>query len=149
MHMELRAPGCAEVAMLAVARSAMKAPHRFDEASIRTRETTRAYMQLLGRRWTLDILTALSDGPLRRSALRARLEASSQEAVTDKILTASLRALCRHRLVHRRVIATVPITVIYGLTENVGDLWGAMAEFGLWVSALCPNEDSAALGHLD
>jgi DNA-binding HxlR family transcriptional regulator len=72
--------------------------------------------QLLDRisdKWVTLVLCALSsDGALRYSELARRLGGVSQ-----KMLTQTLRSLERDGLLTRTVVATVPVTVSYELTD--------------------------------
>ncbi|MGK5557389.1 winged helix-turn-helix transcriptional regulator [Actinomadura kijaniata] len=62
-------------------------------------------------RWGVLVLTALRDGDLRFSELRAKVE-----GVSEKMLSQTLRTLVRDGLVARTVEPTVPPRVSYGLT---------------------------------
>ncbi len=72
--------------------------------------------QLLDRisdKWVTLALCALSgEGPMRYSELARRLGGVSQ-----KMLTQTLRSLERDGLLTRTVVATVPVTVSYELTD--------------------------------
>ena len=65
-------------------------------------------------KWTMLILCRLGDSstPLRSSELHRQLAGASQ-----KMLTETLRGLEADALVSRSVVATVPVTVSYELTE--------------------------------
>lgn len=70
-------------------------------------------MELIGRRWTLQIFAALADGPLRRTHLRIRVG-----SVSDKVLTDILRDLERSNLIMRTYHPGTPPRVDYGLTGD-------------------------------
>ncbi|MFM9919293.1 winged helix-turn-helix transcriptional regulator [Lacisediminihabitans sp. H27-G8] len=72
---------------------------------------TRRILDLIGGRWTVLIVGALSDGSMRFSQLMRRVEGISQ-----KMLTQTLRALERDGLVVRTVTAEVPVKVEYRLS---------------------------------
>lgn len=72
-------------------------------------ETT---LSLIGGKYKALILWHLSQGVLRFSQLRDRLESA-----TPKMLTQQLRELEAQQLVHRRVYPVVPPKVEYSLTE--------------------------------
>ena len=83
--------------------------------------------------WSLWVLAELcDDGPLRFSRLLERLQGVSQ-----KSLTATLRALERDGLITRTVVVQVPIRVDYAATElakkivqEVQPIWlGSVAKF--------------------
>jgi DNA-binding HxlR family transcriptional regulator len=87
--------------------------------------------QVLGRvanKWTMLVITALSDEEvLRFSQLRRRIE-----GVTQKVLTQTLRALERDGLVDRTVYPTVPVTVEYRLTPLGRSLASAVSVIKAW-----------------
>lgn len=62
-------------------------------------------------RWSVMVLTALHDQPLRFNAVKRLLG-----GVTQKVLTQSLRRLERNGLVARRVIPVSPVAVEYRIT---------------------------------
>ena len=63
-------------------------------------------------KWSVLILTALDEAPLRFNGLKRRLL-----GVTQKALTASLRRLERNGLVSRRVVTLSPVAVEYRITQ--------------------------------
>ncbi|WP_261163898.1 helix-turn-helix domain-containing protein [Microbacterium sp. Marseille-Q6965] len=73
---------------------------------------TRKLLDRIGDRWTVLVVGALADGPLRFSELGGRIDGVSQ-----KMLTQTLRALEQDGLVRRTVTAAVPVRVDYELTE--------------------------------
>jgi DNA-binding HxlR family transcriptional regulator len=89
--------------------------------------------QLLDRisdKWVALILAALgSDGPrsMRYSELSRRIAGVSQ-----KMLTQTLRSLERDGLVTRTVVATVPVTVSYELTDLGLSLQDLMVGIKQW-----------------
>jgi len=87
--------------------------------------------QVLGRvanKWTMLVITALSDEEvLRFSQLRRRVE-----GVTQKVLTQTLRGLERDGLVDRAVYPTVPVTVEYRLTSLGRSLASAVSVIKAW-----------------
>lgn len=72
---------------------------------------SRRLLDRIGDRWTVLVVGALGDGPLRFSAIRRIVEGISQ-----KMLTQTLRGLERDGLVTRTVYAEVPPRVEYELT---------------------------------
>jgi DNA-binding HxlR family transcriptional regulator len=66
----------------------------------------------VGDKWTVLVVSALSDGTLRFSELRARVG-----GVAPKVLTQTLRALERDGILTRKVYAEVPPRVEYSLTR--------------------------------
>jgi DNA-binding HxlR family transcriptional regulator len=73
---------------------------------------SRVVLDRIGDRWTVLLVVALSDGALRFSQLRSRIE-----GITPKVLTQTLRALERDGLVTRTVYPVVPPRVDYALTS--------------------------------
>ena len=72
-------------------------------------ETT---LTLIGDKWKVLILRDLLPGTRRFGELK-----KSIGSVSQKVLTAQLRAMEENRLVHREVYAEVPPRVEYSLTE--------------------------------
>ncbi len=72
---------------------------------------SRLLLDEIADKWSVLILAALCDGPLRFNAIKRRLE-----GITQKALTQSLRRLERNGIVARRVIAASPVAVEYRLT---------------------------------
>ena len=72
---------------------------------------SRVVMQRIGERWSMFVILALADGPLRFTALKARVG-----VVTSKVLTETLRALETDGLIARQAYAESPPRVEYELT---------------------------------
>ncbi len=70
-------------------------------------------LTLIGDKWKVLILRDLMDGTKRFGELK-----KSIGSVTQKVLTAQLRAMEKSGLVHRKVYAEVPPRVEYTLTET-------------------------------
>lgn len=87
-------------------------------------ETT---LSLIGSKWKVLILRDLMDGPRRFGALKR-----SVGDVTQKVLTAQLRAMEEDGLVHREVFAEVPPHVEYSLTELGRSLKPIIEALGDW-----------------
>lgn len=71
-----------------------------------------ACMSLLGGVWTPEIIWSLSGGPRRFSELRR-----AQPAISAKVLSARLKDLAQRGVLSRTVLATIPPTVEYALTD--------------------------------
>jgi DNA-binding HxlR family transcriptional regulator len=72
---------------------------------------TRQVLDLIGDRWTVLIVLALTEQTMRFTELRKRLR-----GISPKVLTNVLRNLERDGLVDREVFAEVPPRVEYSLT---------------------------------
>lgn len=73
---------------------------------------SRQVLDRIGDRWTVLVVGALGDGPLRYSAIADRVQGVSQ-----KMLTQTLRSLERDGLVTRTHYPQIPPRVEYELTE--------------------------------
>jgi DNA-binding HxlR family transcriptional regulator len=74
-------------------------------------------LEFVGRRWTSSILLALGRGATRFGQIQA-----SVTGISARMLSVRLKELERHRLVHRVVHPTVPVSVEYHLTERGAQL---------------------------
>lgn len=83
---------------------------RFDPESARCRGVSNV-LQRVGDKWSVLVVATLSRGPHRFSELRREIEAISQ-----RMLTLTLRSLERDGLVSRTVTPTIPPRVDYALT---------------------------------
>lgn len=72
----------------------------------------RSFFDQVANKWSVMILTLLSEKPTRFNEIRRRLE-----GVTHKALTQALRRLERNGLLERRVLNTSPVAVEYSITE--------------------------------
>ncbi len=88
---------------------------------------TRVVLDRIGDKWTVLVISSLVDGPLRFSALRARIG-----GVAPKVLTQTLRAMERDGLLTRTVHAQVPPRVDYELTPLGASLTGPIATLTDW-----------------
>ncbi len=87
-------------------------------------ETT---LMLIGDKWKVLILRDLSTGTKRFGELRR-----SVGNVSQKVLTAQLRAMEENGLVHREVYAEVPPRVEYSLTELGQSLKPILDSMRVW-----------------
>jgi DNA-binding HxlR family transcriptional regulator len=94
---------------------------------------SRTVLDRIGDRWTVLVVGALADGPMRFSELARRIEGVSQ-----KMLTQTLRGLERDGLVTRTVHAEVPPRVEYALTEVGSTLIEPLAALDRWARAHMP-----------
>ena len=106
---------------------------------------TRVVLDRIGDKWTVLVIGALIDGPLRFTALRHRVG-----GVAPKVLTQTLRAMERDGLLTRTVFAQVPPRVDYALTELGVSLGAPIAVLTDWaethVSQIMTARDEFAAG---
>lgn len=88
---------------------------------------TRQVLDLIANRWSVLVIGCLSDGALRFTDIRHKIEGISQ-----KMLTQTLRQLERNGIVSRTVYAEVPPRVEYELTELGETLHGLVGAIYDW-----------------
>ena len=86
-----------------------------------------AAIELIGKRWTGAIVSALGAGPLRFGEL-----AKAVPGLSDRLLSQRLRELEDAGVVEREVEPGAPVKVSYSLTEKGADLGPAMSELRAW-----------------
>jgi DNA-binding HxlR family transcriptional regulator len=86
-----------------------------------------AAIELIGKRWTGAIISALTEGPLRFGEL-----ARAVPGLSDRLLSQRLRELEDEGLVEREVEAGTPVRVTYSLTEKGAELRPAISELKQW-----------------
>ena len=69
-------------------------------------------LKLIGGKWKIAILHALSMGPIRFGELKRNLS-----PITQQMLTKQIRELEKDNLINRKVFEVVPPKVEYSLTE--------------------------------
>ena len=69
-------------------------------------------LKLIGGKWKIAILHALSMGPIRFGELKRNLS-----PITQQMLTKQLRELEKDNLINRKVFDVIPPKVEYSLTE--------------------------------
>lgn len=95
-------------------------------------ETCQTISELLSRvgdKWTIQVIRALEDGPLRFSALKREITDISQ-----KMLATTLKNLERDGFVSRSVVPSKPPQVSYDLTALGHDLQGPVFALAQWTS---------------
>lgn len=109
----------------------MKEPQRIDYAALcddpEQGRVIRDIMARIGDKWSLLVVGALADDPVRFSDLRDRIPGISQ-----RMLTATLRGLARDGLVLRIAYGEVPPRVEYELTEVGRTLIRPAAALASW-----------------
>ncbi|HUD93660.1 helix-turn-helix domain-containing protein [Sphingobium sp.] len=109
---------------------------------------TRQILDRIGDKWAVLVLLTLKDGPVRFNDLRRRIGAISQ-----KMLSQTLKSLERDGLVSRAAFPTVPVTVEYALTPLAGGLIGILDEITRWaerhvgdiMASRCAHDGEASL----
>jgi DNA-binding HxlR family transcriptional regulator len=86
-----------------------------------------AAIELIGKRWTGAIVSALTEGPLRFGEL-----AKAVPGLSDRLLSQRLRELEDAGVVERDVEPGTPVRVSYSLTAKGADLRPAISELSAW-----------------
>ncbi|MFE7722773.1 winged helix-turn-helix transcriptional regulator [Nocardia rhizosphaerihabitans] len=89
-------------------------------------------------KWSLQIMEALCDQPLRFNELRRAIP-----VVTQKSLTAALRRLERNGMVERVVAQTRPVAVEYRISPIGRTLQGLIDALLLWTTDTLPEVELA------
>ncbi|TYB47852.1 helix-turn-helix transcriptional regulator [Actinomadura chibensis] len=95
--------------------------------ALRANTVARQIIDRVGDKWTLLVISALGDGPLRFSHLKERVE-----GINQRMLTQTLRGLERDGIVVRSVYPTAPPRVEYGLTAVGGELLDVVTGICSW-----------------
>ena len=93
-----------------------------------------AAIELIGKRWTGAIVSALSEGPLRFAELGRAVP-----GLSDRLLSRRLRELEVAGVVERVVEPGSPVRVSYSLTEKGADLGPTMSELRAWARRWKPQ----------
>lgn len=99
---------------------------------------TRQVLDLIGDRWTVLIVLALTERTMRFTELRTRLG-----GISPKVLTNALRNLERDGLVEREVFAEVPPRVEYTLTPLGHTLHKPLDALRDWAAHHVPDINDA------
>jgi DNA-binding HxlR family transcriptional regulator len=86
-----------------------------------------AAIELIGKRWTGAIVSALTEGPMRFGEL-----AKAVPGLSDRLLSQRLRELEDAGVVERAVEPGTPVRVSYSLSEKGADLRPAISELRAW-----------------
>jgi len=95
---------------------------------------SRTVLHRIGARWTVFVVTALADGSMRFTELKARIE-----GITPKVLTETLRALETDGLVRRAALGGSPPRVEYSLTPLGRSLWVPLQAVRDWAETHVPE----------
>ena len=98
----------------------------------------RVLLDQIADKWSVLILAALHDGPLRFSGIRRRLA-----GITQKALTRTLRRLERNGIVERRVLPASPVAVEYSITPLGRSLDGPFRAINRWTVDHLPEVERA------
>jgi DNA-binding HxlR family transcriptional regulator len=90
---------------------------------------TRALLELVAGKWTVEVLYLLATGTRRYSEVLYEVG-----EISKKTLTQTLRALERDGVVTRRVVAEVPARVEYSLTPLGWSLTGPLMAMYEWAA---------------
>jgi DNA-binding HxlR family transcriptional regulator len=89
----------------------------------------RSFFDQVANKWSVMILTLLTQKPTRFNEIKRRLE-----GITHKALTQALRRLERNGLISREVLNTSPVAVEYSITDLGRTLqipFGAMYDWSI------------------
>ena len=103
--------------------------HHSPEACNKSITAVRDALYVLNGKWKIPLIVSLMSGPRRFKEIQRELK-----DITPKVLSKELRELEQNEFVTRKVFNTVPVSVIYELTEYSKCLDGlieALAIFGL------------------
>lgn len=89
--------------------------------------TVREVLDRVGGKWSIGILVAASQGPVRFTELERCVE-----GISRRMLTLTLRNLERDGLLHRRVYPTVPPKVEYTATPIALELYESLVTLTNW-----------------
>ncbi|HTN97443.1 MAG TPA: helix-turn-helix domain-containing protein, partial [Nordella sp.] len=89
--------------------------------------SARDALELISGKWSVLVMSALSEGALRNGALLRKIGGISQ-----KMLTQTLKRLERNGLVERRDLATLPLNVEYRLSPLGASLSEVLTNLDRW-----------------
>lgn len=97
-------------------------------------------LALIGDKWTVMVVGALSHGPLRFNELRRHIDGISQ-----RMLTLTLRRLEEENLVTRTVFPTIPPRVDYELSAQGHTLIEPLSALAQWATRHREDKEKTAL----
>lgn len=121
----------------------MDATHTAVRATVTDHTGCRAVADTLARigdKWTVMVVGALSEGPLRYNELNRAIDGISQ-----RMLTLTLKGLEQDGLVTRTLYPTIPPRVEYELTDMGRTLTGPLDALYQWAQANVPKMADARL----
>ena len=102
-----------------------------DGALVAQAADARAALQVLSGKWVVPILLVLGAGPLRHGELQRALD----PRLHQKVLTETLRRMETLGLLTRSVVAEIPPSVTYVLTDLGITLLEPIAQLATWTTA--------------
>ncbi|WP_410676132.1 winged helix-turn-helix transcriptional regulator [Amycolatopsis sp. cmx-4-68] len=84
-------------------------------------------MVFLSRRWMSAVLLAAGRGAVRFGTYRRMVA-----GISDRMLSVRLKELVSHGLIRREVVPTMPVQVLYHLTERGRSLLDAATSMARW-----------------
>ena len=100
----------------------------------------RLLLDQIADKWSVLVIAALNDGPMRFNAIRRRFA-----GITQKALTQTLRRLERNGIVARRVIPSSPVGVEYRITDLGRSLDRPFRALAAWTVDFLPEVEKARL----
>jgi len=113
-------------------------PSRRDEVLQAANCPHRLLLDQIADKWSVLVIAALNEGPLRFNAIKRRFE-----GVTQKALTQTLRRLERNGIVARRVIPSSPVGVEYRITALGRTLDKPFRALSAWTVDYLPEVEKA------
>jgi DNA-binding HxlR family transcriptional regulator len=89
--------------------------------------TVRQVLDRVGGKWSIGVLVAASDGPVRFTQLERSIE-----GISRRMLTLTLRNLERDGLLTRTIYPTVPPKVEYTATPMARELYDSLITLTTW-----------------
>ena len=99
---------------------------------------SRELLDQIADKWSVLVLAALCNGPLRFNAIRRELD-----GVTQKTLTQCLRRMERNGVVARRVLTASPVAVEYRITPLGRTLEQPFQAMHQWTITYLPQVEQA------
>ena len=99
---------------------------------------SREVLHRIGARWTVFVVNALEDGPMRFVELKTRIR-----GITPKVLTETLRSMAYDGLVTRTEFDESPPRVEYELTDLGRSLLEPLRAVRLWAQTHVPEIHAA------
>ena len=88
----------------------------------------RAAVRVVSNKWVIPVIAALADGPLRHSDLHRAIG----PAISQKVLTETLRLMQQNCLVAERKTVVAATTAPYALTQSAEELLEPLAALAQW-----------------